>query len=296
MKVKMDLNTTGTYAQNKPKTLIAEKGELANKTLSKGAEIKELGPKTSPDYKVDLTSTKAPIETTSSSNSTSNSLSSVSTPEPKPLELPKLDLALKEVAKEEVKEKAADEIGKTMFSKDVRDGSIRKPAIIFIKGLDIFSSPSKSERGYAGVGRMAESIEGSRIYGWSQKEEILSEIKKVHQDYPVILVGHSLGGDTAVEVADELDSLENQFRPVDLLITLDAVGFKNDIIPQNVKNHLNIFGERDLFFNDGPHVARNHEKTTVKNILAPDEHTDLDDSKSVQFEVVDLINKTLGKV
>lgn len=105
MKVKMDLNTTGTYAQNKPKTLIAEKGELANKTLSKGAEIKELGPKTSPDYKVDLTSTKAPIETTSSSNSTSNSLSSVSTPEPKPLELPKLDLALKVWPKKKLKKR-----------------------------------------------------------------------------------------------------------------------------------------------------------------------------------------------
>lgn len=171
----------------------------------------------------------------------------------------------------------------------------KRDAIIFIKGMDVFSSPSKSEKGYAGVGRIAESVEGSRIYGWDQKEEIIKEVMKVHPDNKVILVGHSMGGDTAVEIADALDTLENKFRTVDLLVTMDAVGASNDIIPQNVKKHLNVFGENDFFLNDGPHVARNHQKTTVSNILSAKDHVDIDDSKEVQHEVTALIREAISK-
>jgi glutaryl-CoA dehydrogenase len=110
---------------------------------------------------------------------------------------------------------------------------------------------------------MAEAVEGSRLYDWNQKDEIIEHIKKTHADFPIILVGHSLGGDTVKEIADELDSLEHNFRSVDLLVTLDAVGFNNDIIPQNVKEHLNVFAETNVLLNDGPHVARRHEKTDV---------------------------------
>ena len=205
-----------------------------------------------------------------------------------------MDLTPKEVVKDAIKDEASDEM-KAEIAKKVaaKEGSVRKPTVIFIKGLDVFSSPSKSERGYAGVGRLAESIQGSRIYGWNQKDEILAEIKKTHRDYPVVLVGHSLGGDTAVEVANELDSLEHKFRSVDLLITMDAVGFNNDIIPQNVKKHLNVFGENDHILNDGPHVARRHEKTSVKNILSPLDHTDIDDDKEIQYEVVNFIHDAI---
>ena len=111
----------------------------------------------------------------------------------------------------------------------------------------------------------------------------------------MIIVGHSFGGDTALEVAEELDSLEHGFRKVDLLVMIDAVGADNDIVPQNVKNHLNVFGENNFLLNDGPHVARRHEMTSVKNILSPRDHTELDDDKEIQFEVVNLIQETLTK-
>jgi hypothetical protein len=73
------------------------------------------------------------------------------------------------------------------------------------------------------------------------------------------------------------------------------VGFNNDIIPQNVKEHLNVFGESDWILNDGPHVARRHDKTQVKNILSPLDHTELDDAKDVQFEIVSSIKARLGR-
>lgn len=245
-----------------------------------------------PDYKVDL----------SQASKTSSLPALPSLPTPLSPGLPSLpDLSRPEISSKPIEEEVVEKVIKDEAKKEVEKAekittpqrSSKKPLVIFIKGLDLFSSPSKSEGGYAGVGRIAEAVEGSRIYGWDQKEDILEEIRKVHPDFPVILVGHSLGGDTAIEVADELDSLNEGFRAVNLLVTMDAIGFSHDIIPQNVKKHLNIFGENSLFLNDGPHVARREEKTWVRNILSPLDHTDIDDDREIQFEIVDLINKTL---
>lgn len=280
--MKTDLTTPGSFAQSKALNHEARKKLVPKPLLGK------LPVKPSPDYKVELSSPKP------SASVPSIPAPSLPTPGlPSLPDLPKPDVSAEPV-KDAIKDEAENQI-KEVKKPEVKEGPLKKPAIFFIKGLDIFSSPLKSEGGYAGVGRIAESIEGSRMYGWDQKEEMIKEIKKVHKDYPVILVGHSLGGDTAIEIADELDSLKEGFRKIDLLITMDAVGFSHDIIPQNVKKHLNVFGENDLFLNDGPHVARREEKTSVRNILSPLDHTDIDDDREVQFEVVNLIKETLKK-
>ena len=290
--MKADLTTPGSFAQTKALQKADAKSMLPKPLVGK------LPGNSSPDYKVEL-SGKAPASaapTVPASPSSLPSLPSIPTPSistPSLPDLPKPDLA-KDLAKDKIKdevEKKAEEVQKP----EIKEGTLKRPAIFFIKGLDVFSSPSKSEGGYAGVGRIAESIEGSRLYGWDQKDEIIKEIKKVHKDYPVILVGHSLGGDTAIEIADALDSLKENFRPVDLLVTIDAIGFSHDIVPQNVKKHLNVFGESSFFLKDGPHVARREEKTSVRNILSPLDHTDIDDDKEVQFEIVNLIQETLKK-
>ncbi len=286
--MKTDLTTLGSYAQTQARKM-GPKEPLKTKEALAGASDKLL-PKNNPDYKIDLSS-KAP----SSSGPTLPSLPSVpSLPSTPSLPDPKPELKASDFVKEEVKAEAKETVKEVAKVED-KEGTVKKPAIIFIKGLDVLSSPSKSESGYAGVGRLADSVKGSRIYGWDQQDEIIKEIKKVALNQPIILVGHSFGGDSAVEIANKLDSLEHSFRPVDLLITMDSVGFNNDIIPQNVRKHLNIFGEKSLLLNDGPHVARRHEMTDVKNILSPLEHTDLDDDKENQYEIVKLIQETLGK-
>ncbi len=269
--MKTDLTTTGSYAQSKT---LGQKAQVPQPPVPGSKEMKTSPAKppapASPDYKVDL-SPKLP-----------SALPDL------PLATPKAEVPKAAPVKEEKKAEASEAVKQ-------RDGTVKKPAIFFIKGMDVFSSPSKSEGGYRGVGKIAEAIEGSRLYGWDQKDEIIKEIKKIHADYPVILLGHSLGGDTAVEVAQELDSLEHRFRPVDLLITMDAIGFGHDIIPQNVKKHLNVFGENSWPLNDGPHVARREEKTQVRNILSNLDHTELDDDSEIQFEVVSTIQETLGR-
>ena len=294
--VKTDLNTNGTLPQARP--AVAQKGDSKLMPGALGPDGKLLA-KSSPDYVLELSSKnpQAGAGTGLPSLPSMPSISSVPTPS---LSLPDLptsaakDVPTKDIVKEAAKDKVKEEVKAEKIKEPVvKDGTLKKPAIFFVKGLDIFSSPSKSEGGYAGLGRIAESVEGSRLYGWDQKDEMIKEIRKVHPDYPVILVGHSLGGDTAIEIADELDSLKEKFRPVDLLVTIDAIGFNHDIIPQNVKEHLNVFGETSFFLKDGPHVARREEKTNVRNILSPLDHTEIDDDKEVQFEIVNMIQKTL---
>lgn len=304
-RVKTDLNTYGSLLQSKARAGSAGQGSAALKKGAGGAaplDLKTVKP-VGPDYKLDLSDGVKPQAPAAASSSTSGSLPSApslpSTPSipDLPKDLPKADAKPKlEIPEEAKKIKDAEKVKDLKeVTKDKKAGTEKRPLIVFIKGLDMFSSPSKSERGYAGVGKMADAVEGSRIYGWDQHDEIIEEVNKIHKDYPVILVGHSLGGDTAVEVADKLDSLEQGFRKVDLLVTIDSVGFDNDIIPQNVKKHLNFFGEHDFFLNDDPHVARNHELTDVKNILSPYDHTELDDDKSIQFEIVTQITEAMHK-
>lgn len=280
--MKTDVTTYGSLLQSQKR--LADAGpKAASKTDPKIIDPKLLkSPAASPDYKVDL----------SKPMSLPSAPAIPSLPTPSVPDLPSANLEKPKLPEKKPEIKKPDEIPEVS---EVKDGTVKKPVIIFVKGLDVFSSPSNSERGYAGVGKMADAVEGARIYGWDQHDDIIKQIKKAEVNQPVVLVGHSFGGDTAIEVADQLDSLEHGFRKVDLLVTIDAVGFDNDIIPQNVKNHLNIFGENDFFLNDGPHVARRNEMTKVNNILSPRDHTELDDDKEVQYEVVNLIKETLSK-
>lgn len=290
--MKTDLTTAGSFAQSKA---LSGKGVLPRSVDQKSLVAKPPA-LNNPDYKLDLSgpsrSTPAVDAATVPSVPTPSLPASPSVPDvPAPdLKSDLLKAQARDKAKEEALKKASE-----VAAPEEKEGSVKKAAIIFIKGLDVFSSPSKSEGGYAGVGKMAQAVDGSRVYGWNQKDEIMKEIKKVHKDYPVVLVGHSLGGDTAIEIADAFDSLEGGFRPIDLLVTIDAIGFSHDIVPQNVKNHLNVFGESSWVLKDGPHVARREEKTQVRNILTPLDHTDIDDNREVQYEIISLIQNTVKK-
>jgi hypothetical protein len=184
--------------------------------------------------------------------------------------------------------KESKEAGKVEQEKK---GFLKKPGIFFISGMEIFSRSSSGR--YDGIRKMAESISGARVYNWDQKDDMLTEIKKLHVDQPVIIVGHSFGGDTAHEIAEDLNEVENGFRKVDLMVTIDSVGYDNNIVPENVKRNINIFGEKDILLNDGPHAARNPDKTKIYNIVRGESHTDLDDTKEVQTQIIDAIQDIL---
>lgn len=172
-------------------------------------------------------------------------------------------------------------------------GNVSKPGIYFVSGFDWFGA-SSVKGNYDGIRDMADAIDGAEHYSWDQTDEIIEDIKKRKPDQPIVLVGHSFGGDGVVEIAQELNTIENGFRKIDLLVTLDSVGMDNDFIPQNVKKNLNYLAQGPYnFLNDGPNIALNYKRTEVENYLRHEEHADLDDATDVQITVLEEIEKLL---
>jgi len=164
-----------------------------------------------------------------------------------------------------------------------------KPGIFMLTGFE-FGGLSDDD---SGVAEMAKFIPGAQSFKWDQEDKVFQEISKLNKNAAVILVGHSLGGDAVVNLANRLNSLEGGYRKVDLLVTLDSVGFDNDIIPRNVKQNLNFIGDRDMLFNDGPNIARNSQSTHVFNELRSEDHMGIDDAEDVQFKIFEEINEVL---
>lgn len=177
--------------------------------------------------------------------------------------------------------------GAQKISESVESKILRKPGIIFISGFELFGL------GEASLKEMAENYPESEHFSWNDDDEVIEQILRRPVEEPIVLVGHGLGGDTAVEIANTLNTMKNGFRKVDLLVTIDSVGFNNDIIPQNVAKNLNFISNEDLVFNDAPNIARNTDMTEVVNELRSEDHGDLVETSEVQFKIFDSINSVL---
>ena len=168
---------------------------------------------------------------------------------------------------------------------------IKKPAVIFIEGFSAFGISDGD-----GIKDMADNLPGSKRFSWNEQSDIIEEIKKHAPDQPVVLVGHSFGGDSAVEIANTLNSVKNGFRSIDLLVSIDSVGMNNNIIPMNVKRNLNFFGEGMIpFLHGDPNAPRDSDRTEVQNELRSEIHSRMDDSEEVQFKIFEAINGVLAE-
>ncbi|MCB9060013.1 MAG: alpha/beta hydrolase [Halobacteriovoraceae bacterium] len=174
------------------------------------------------------------------------------------------------------------------ITNDLKSESAKKsPGIFFMTGFDWWGLSDSSK---GGLSEMSDFIDHSQKYSWSDKEEVLEQISKLDKKAPLILIGHSFGGDSVVDIANELNSIKHGFRGVDLLVTLDSVGMDNDIIPENVVKNLNFIGDRELIFNDGPNIAKNVELTTVINELRREDHSGIDNAKDIQKKILDNVD------
>lgn len=168
---------------------------------------------------------------------------------------------------------------------------IKKPAIIFIEGFSAFGISNGD-----GIKDMADNLPGAKRFSWNEQDRIIDEIKKHAPDQPVVLVGHSFGSDSAVEIANTLNSVKNGFRGIDLLVSIDSVGMNNTIIPMNVKRNLNFIGVGGIpFLHGNSDVARNTDYTEVVNELRSELHSKMDDSEEVQFKIFESINDVLSE-
>lgn len=186
---------------------------------------------------------------------------------------------------ESLPSKAKEKVAKV--PKEVKEKILDKnrPAIIFIQGMELFDFEE------SGLAKMAKNIPHSKTYSWDDKSEVLDDIKNRNKSMPVILIGDGLGGDTAVEVSNALNSVDNGFRKVNLLVTIDSSGFNNDIIPQNVKENMNFIVDSNSPFSDGPNIARINKKTKVENFLS--DKMFLTEDKKTQLNIFEKINTTL---
>lgn len=166
---------------------------------------------------------------------------------------------------------------------------VNKPGIFFVKGFSINPFSGNDE----GLGAMMENVPSSELFSWSDADKLIEAINTRPHAQPIILVGHGMGSDTIVDVANRLNAVEHGFRRVDLLVTMDSIGTDNDIIPQNVKENFNVISDADVLFNDGPNIARNKSMTKVANELRPESHNELEVSPEVQFMVYEKINRSL---
>ena len=172
-------------------------------------------------------------------------------------------------------------------------GNVEKPGIYFVSGFDWFGAGS-IKGNYDGVKDMAEAITGANHFGWDQQDEIIEDIMSRKPEEPIVLVGHSFGGDSIVEIANRLNTIDHGFRKIALMITLDSVGFNNDEIPQNVKKNVNYTAQGPYhFLNDGPNIAANYNKTKIENYLRHEVHSDLDDAIDIQVKIMDEIDQAV---
>jgi len=165
-----------------------------------------------------------------------------------------------------------------------------RPGVFFVTGFHI--NPFDTDE--MGLTGMSRGVPGSQVFKWNQEDNILDQIRKIPPERPLILVGHGMGGDTVVNIANKLNSADNGFRKINLMVTLDSIGWDNDIIPQNVAKNLNYISDQDMFFNDGPNIARNKETSTVVNELRTENHNDLQESPEIQFEIFQNINEVMA--
>lgn len=243
--------------------------KVSGSSLNKVQNIQGKAPEAKPDKKNSKSSPDYKVSLSEQSKDLKEKLSEKPTPEKKE-ELSAAETALKIHAK--------------------KFGKMQSPGIFFISGFDWFGA-SSVKGNYDGIRDMAEAVEGARHYAWDQQDDVIAEIKKRDPKQPIILVGHSFGGDAVMEIAQELNTIDNGFRKIDLMVTLDSVGFDNDIVPQNVKKNLNFLASGNKLINDGPNIAANYNRSDVTNYLRHEAHAELDDATDIQIEILDAINK-----
>lgn len=276
-------------------------GATVNSLKKDQVAPKMLNGKPNPDYKLELSDKSKDLqkqldqkieENTSTQVDTSSSSSAdvdvdVEVPTPSVPDVPKPDLA--DVAKKASDAKTVKDLAESAKIKRDEIKLKTSPAIFFIKPFELFNFGLSD----SGMQKMAEVTEGARFYSWNQKDEMIDQIKKRDKKQPVVLVGHGFGADTAVEIAQELNTLENGFRKIDLLVTLNSSGIDNDFIPQNVTKNLNYITADNGFTDDGPNIALNYNKTDVENFLRNESHSELDDSTDIQMEIMEAVGKLI---
>lgn len=126
----------------------------------------------------------------------------------------------------------------------------------------------------------------ARRFGHSQQRAAVQFLRSHAGTADIVLIGHSFGGDSTIEVAERL---RNEGLSVDKLVQLDSVGVGDDLLPGNVSTGLNYFQTGDLINGEQPVGGSTNVNAEVHLGLTADEltHTNIDNNGAIQAEIVD---------
>ena len=159
---------------------------------------------------------------------------------------------------------------------------------VFFTGLGTGSSPldriaNASFQGKSGEGLQALAQEfdatftaqhvSGRVFPWDQESAAADFVRSLNRLDEIVVVGHSFGGDSALEFANTL----TQGRPIDLLVTIDAACV---LCPGGTVKPANVLQEVELY----------HTPNSGDNPLVPPFLERLSNPDQ-SFNVTDLFNE-----
>lgn len=162
-------------------------------------------------------------------------------------------------------------------------------------GSSGFGGSSASSSPNPGVGDIASDLaRGRETVSRHNAGDLLgamaAAIAAAERGEPINIVGHSTGGDSAVDLARLLNTLN---IPVSTLATIDSVGLNNSTIPPNVSLNLNYYQNNTSVLQGGPNSALAPDRSQVVNIYRPeDNHFNIDDAEDIRNSIV---NQILGR-
>ncbi|TPW30099.1 hypothetical protein FJU08_12295 [Martelella alba] len=168
--------------------------------------------------------------------------------------------------------------------------------IYLFRGLEFFSRgffPLNKKLAAQGIDATVFTVADDK---WLARE-IARNYRASPDNRPIILVGHSLGANAVISVAEDLDALG---IPVALTITLDTTD-RNPLIPANVTRAVNFFTDGKVLWrkiSPGPGFTGTLENIDVRTPEYGGQrsmnHIDMEDKPVIHDAIIALISKTLA--
>jgi pimeloyl-ACP methyl ester carboxylesterase len=169
--------------------------------------------------------------------------------------------------------------------------------IIFTSGFGSGSSgqSSGSDPENTGLGELSQqnfinALQYEKaLFSWDEQDEAMALIKNYHAEHPnapIVLIGHSFGADSSIEIAEQLGEININ---VSKMVLIDSIGFDDDQIPSNVGSALN------LHSTSGDGIDGEADIKGALNVgLDETSHTDIDNDPRAWFYIRELIGGSDG--
>ena len=134
----------------------------------------------------------------------------------------------------------------------------------------------------------------SRVFGFFEQESAFDYIRQNNDVNTLVLIGHSLGGDSVIELAENY--LKPSVTDVDLAIQIDSVGIGDEELPPNVVRGINYFQRSTGFFEpQGATFVRGSENFNVEFLFNDPgvTHTSIDNDPRLHDLIIQDIRSLL---